>query len=111
MSLICEESHLCFGKEPEPPHQTSHLCFGKRQRPNFEPLEVRAVTAILEDAVHQLAILGKTLPADAAADWNENFIDVETRFGTPPPPSREFPLMAGMWPAATEAMLKVQRDR
>ena len=111
MALNCEDSHLCFGKEPEPAHKTSHLCFGKRHRPNLDPLEVRAVAAVLEDAVHQLAILGKTLPVDRAANWDENFKDAETRFARPPLPSRKFPEMAGQWPAATEAMLKVQRDR
>lgn len=110
MSIICEESHLCFGEEPEPTHKISHLCFGKRYRPQLDQLEARAVASVLENAVDQLTVLGKTLP-EIEGDWNENFRDLEVRFGQQPPLPKKYPEMAGRWPSQTEALLKVQRDR
>ncbi|KAJ1528333.1 hypothetical protein ONE63_006754 [Megalurothrips usitatus] len=112
MSLICDESHLCFGKETDSAHKTSHLCFGKRYRAQLEPLEAHATASVLEGAVDQLAILGKTLPKveEGRDDDKQGFQDVDARFGKPPPSPRVFPEMAGRWPPDVDAMLKVQRD-
>lgn len=115
MSVICEESHLCFGEEADASHghrtSPTHLCFGRRYRPQLDALEASAVASVVQDAVHELAILGKGLPLAPEEPWDESFRSVDARFGQPPQSARMYPEMAGQWSPRTEAMLRVQRHR
>ncbi|KAK3932844.1 Dynein regulatory complex protein 9 [Frankliniella fusca] len=109
MSLICEESHLCFGEEGETKHQTSHLCFGKRHYPQLDELEARAVALVVETAVDQLIILRKTIP-ETVESYHDTVRDLDARFKETPPLPKIYPEMAGRWPPQTEALLKIQQD-
>ncbi|KYN44230.1 IQ domain-containing protein G [Trachymyrmex septentrionalis] len=79
--------------------------------PSFTPLEAAAISSVLEEFLHQLAIIGFIIPANVDPRWDDSFKTIDKTYGVPDEPEIIFREDMGLLPIVPTKAEKLQRER
>ncbi|XP_018401282.1 PREDICTED: IQ domain-containing protein G-like [Cyphomyrmex costatus] len=83
----------------------------KMQVPPFTPLEAAAISCVLEECLHQLAVIGFMIPTNVNPRWDDSFKTIDETYGVPDEPRIIFREDMGLLPIIPTEAEKLQRDR